>query len=85
MYHAQIITIYFQKRVDDFNTSKHNHKCAKEINLLSSRRFSRTFLNEISKFLKNILLKIKKIDKYGLYCHKKMVQPLVLRILRCSF
>ena len=40
----QIITIQFQKRANDFNTRKYNHKCTKEINLMPFKRFS------ISKF-----------------------------------
>ena len=54
---------------------KFNHKCTKEINLMPSGQFS----------FPNFLLKMKKIDKYGLSYHRWMVQPLVLRILRCSF
>ena len=60
--------------------AKYNHKCAKEINLLCSRQFSKTFLN-----FKKILLKMKKVDKFGLKYHKYRVQPLVLRVLGRSF
>ena len=55
---------------------KYNHACTKEINLMPSKRFSN---------FKIFLLKMKKIDNYGLNYHRYMVQPLVLRILRCSF
>ena len=39
-------------------------------------------LNEIYIFF---LLKMKKIDNYGLNYHRYRVQPLVLRILKCFF
>ena len=55
---------------------KYNHTCTKEINLMPSKRFSH---------FKIFLLKMKKIDNYGLNYHRYRVQPLVLRILRRSF
>ena len=51
--------------------------------LLFSRRFSETFLNDA--LFKNFLLKMKKVDKFGLNYHRHIVQELVLSILRCSF
>ena len=50
--------------------AKYNHKCTKEINLLSIRRFFQKF------FVKN-----EKIDKFSLKYYRCIVQPLVLRIL----
>ena len=55
---------------------KYSHTCAKEINLMLFRRFSG---------FKTFLLKMKKIDNYGLNYHRYMVQPLVLRIMKYSF
>ena len=74
----------FQKRANDFNNHtctvytnvKYNHTCTKEVNLMLFRRLSA---------LKICLLKMKKIDNYGLNYHRYRVQPLVLRILRRSF
>ena len=43
---------------------KYNHKCTKEINQMPSRRFS-----DVPKF-QIFLLKIKKINKYGLNNHR---------------
>ena len=69
---------YFKK--DHANTSKYNHKCTKEISLMLSRRFSKPFLNEFYFFKMK-----KKIDKYGLNCHRYMAQSLVLCFLQYSF
>ena len=61
--------------------AKHNHKCTKKINQLSSRWLSKTFLNNFQ----NIFVKSEKIDKFGLNYDRYMVQPLALRILRVFF
>ena len=55
---------------------KYNHTCTKEVNLMPFERFSN---------FKIFLLKMKKMDNYGSNYHRYRVQPLVLRILRCSF
>ena len=75
--------LIFQDEQTILISAKYNHKRTKEMNLLSSRQFSETFLLDI--LFKIFLLKMKKIAKFGLNYHRYMVQPLVLRILRCSF
>ena len=69
-----IITIYFKTEQTILIPVKYNHTCTKEINLMPSKQFS----------FKIFLLKMKKIDNFGLNYHRYMVQPLVLRILRRS-
>ena len=67
-------------KANDFNTSKvySYMQQKKSIDCIPD-----DFLNKgISKIF---LLKMKKIDKFGLNYHRYMVQPLVLSILRCSF
>ena len=56
----------------------------KKINLLSTRRFSVRILNDTP--VKEFLLKMqKKNGKFGLNYDRHTVQPLNLRVLRCSF
>ena len=66
IYHIKCIATYFLKEQTILILTKYNHKCTKEINLLSSRRFSKTFLNDIQ----NFLLKLKNIGKFGLNYHR---------------
>ena len=54
-------------------------KCTKKINLLPSRQISKT------EWISNFFVKNEEMDKFGLNYHRSMVQPLVLRILMCSF
>ena len=65
----------FEKEQMILMPAKYNHKSTKETKLLSS------FLNEV---YKNFLLKMKKSDKFGLNYLRRMVQSLILRILRRS-
>ena len=80
MYKLQQIT--FKKELRILISAEHNRKCIEEINLLSYRRFSKTFQNDIP--FKMFLLKMKKIRKFGLNFHTRMIQPVVLLILRRS-
>ena len=73
MWKAIFAPRYLGEAAEVVNTS---HTCAKEINLILFRRLSG---------FKIFLLKMKKIDNYGLNYHRYRVQPLVLRILRHSF
>ena len=51
MYLVQIVTNYFFKKKQTISKSaKYNHECTKKINLLPSRRFPMTFLNEFQNF-----------------------------------
>ena len=64
----------FEKEKTILIPAKYNHTFTKEINFL--RRFSDF------KFFFVVVKNEKKIDNYGLNCHRYMVHPLVLRILR---
>ena len=63
--------------------AKSNHKCRNVFNILPSRLFSKTFPNEFL-FSHFWFKNKKKINKFGLSYHRHMIQPSVLRILRCS-
>ena len=60
-------------------SAKYNYNCDKEINLLSSSRFSKTFLKDA---FKNFSVKNEKVNKFDLNYYRYMVQPLVLHILQ---
>ena len=66
----KLLQLYFKKELTILIIIKYNHKCAKETSLLASKRFSTTKIISIF-FL--LLLKMKKIDKFGLNYHTRMV------------
>ena len=70
----------FEKERMILITAKYTHNCTKHNNLLPSKQFSKAFLN----FIIFLLKMEKKIYNYDLNYHRYMVQPLYLRILRCS-